>query len=163
MCCQWMALGFTSQSLLRAEWKARCILAASTSGDHLNLYIWQNFGNKAGNPLVPPCWDQRYVTCSRFLLAWIFHPRRLRLSKCTRNELEMITEFPPGEGSLCDTCRTCCFAPFFEIQILRFLNPSLLYFWKPHFLAFNLQGWLSAMEELLFPEGLCGPGMMEQI
>lgn len=28
---------------------------------------------------------------------------RLRLSKCTQNELEMVTEFPPGEGSLCDT------------------------------------------------------------
>lgn len=28
---------------------------------------------------------------------------RLRLSKCTHNELEMITEFPPGEGGLCDT------------------------------------------------------------
>ncbi|CAE7648914.1 unnamed protein product [Symbiodinium pilosum] len=28
---------------------------------------------------------------------------RLRLTKSTENELEMVTEFPPGEGSLCDT------------------------------------------------------------
>jgi len=28
---------------------------------------------------------------------------RLRLTKSTENELEMVTEFPPGEGGLCDT------------------------------------------------------------
>eukprot|EP00434_Breviolum_minutum_P022117 symbB.v1.2.019526.t1/scaffold1597.1/size110265/9 len=63
---------------------------------------------------------------------WVYKPvppagrmkgeMRLRLSKCTRNELEMITEFPPGEGSLCDTLTVSDGGAAFSRRVVRTRN-----------------------------------------
>lgn len=74
--------------------------------------------------------------------------------RCSAYPQEIITEFPAGEGSLCDTC-----PPQLNLNSFVFVHPLL------NLCCFSsceiASGWLSAMEALPFPERLSEFAVME--
>lgn len=111
-----MAPGSTSQCLQLGEWRVRCASAAlvfANAAFHISCQSCQ-----VALSLVPGDWDSPSAHTTNWTAAYC----RL-LSDSLRSHLnnkhfflvqrcytrcydcqEMITEFPPGEGGLCDTC-----------------------------------------------------------